>query len=331
MGHSFVAGVLLVAAAQAPPTDTIARQLESTDTRTVAWGAYNAGAYHRDDLIPHLQRILDAPPATGPYEEHAFISVVMDAFVQLKRASPGASADALRRQPAGSHVHLVVGCDRSQGRAAGFAASRLRFPVVRGRGHAVRRSGAGLATHLVHTVTLQLTIHVADTDGVGIGAGSGGGGGGCGIGQNPVGYPPHAEYRFEDALRPGHIVLATGPHPVYYSRTVTRSFQYGVSRAYIGGPSDEDRMAYLRAMSLDTGESPLRANTDVTVRWSTADALVAGVQQLRSDVERRFRRLVELASQYYPVPAGLIVNPPIDVRLVDRRNDQAVPLPTIGP
>jgi hypothetical protein len=60
MGHGFAIGLLLVGAAQVPAAETIARQLESSDARTVAWGAYNAGAYHRDDMIPRLQRILES-------------------------------------------------------------------------------------------------------------------------------------------------------------------------------------------------------------------------------------------------------------------------------
>jgi hypothetical protein len=50
-------------------------------------------------------------------------------------------------------------------------------------------------------------------------------------GQNPRGYPPHAEYRFEDSPRPGFLVLASGPHPVFYSRSVTTEFQYARPRS----------------------------------------------------------------------------------------------------
>ena len=80
----------------------------------------------------------------------------------------------------------------------------------------------------------------------------------------------------------GLIVLAPGPHPVYYSRTVTTSFQYAVSRATIDGPNDEDRVEYLRAMSPGTGLNPFRAHTVETVAWSTADALSQRVRELRA-------------------------------------------------
>jgi hypothetical protein len=71
---------------------------------------------------------------------------------------------------------------------------------------------------------------------------------GDGIGENPAGYPPHAQYRFEMGPRTGVVILTIGPHTVYYSRTVSTAFQYGVYEVSEGGPSDVDRLAYLRAM-----------------------------------------------------------------------------------
>jgi hypothetical protein len=116
---------------------------------------------------------------------------------------------------------------------------------------------------------------------------------------------------------------------VYYSRAVTTSFQYPVSELTTAGPSDEDRMEYLLAMSADMGIR-FRAHTEVTVRWSTAEALLQRVRQSRAEVEQRFRSTVERARRFYPVPPSLVVQPTVEVHLVDRRVDTAVPLPKIG-
>jgi hypothetical protein len=88
MGHIVVGALLIFAAAQAPSVETMAQQLESREPQTVAWGAYHAGAYHRADMIPRLQRILESPPVTKPFEEPAFIGVVMDALMQLNAKVP---------------------------------------------------------------------------------------------------------------------------------------------------------------------------------------------------------------------------------------------------
>jgi hypothetical protein len=188
----------------------------------------------------------------------------------------------------------------------------------------------GFAEYLVGSIRLRLTVTVGDVDRVWLGGSRRGPDGvGCGVGQDPPGFPPHAEYRFEGEPRPGFLVLATGPHSVYYSRRVTTSLQYAVSHLHTTAPSDEHRMDYLRAMSSETGGNPFRANTEVTVRWSTANALVGRIGQLRSEVEHRFRSLVDRARQFHPIPSDLLVQPPIDVQLVDRRSDRTAPLPKI--
>jgi hypothetical protein len=333
MGHGFAIGLLLVGAAQVPAAETIARQLESSDARTVAWGAYNAGAYHRDDMIPRLQRILESPPATGRSEEYAFIGVVMDSLVQLNARVPARLLlPYVDKQPVHTFVLLSSTTNRKGvllemlPRLSGFqwfAASNMLF----------EDRSPGLVAYLLETVRLELRIIVTDTGNEGFGTASADGGiaVGDGIGQNPKGYPPHAEYRFELEPRRGFAVLENGPRPVYYSRTVTSSSQYAGSDLRIAGPDHEDRLQYLRAMSPETEGMPFRAETIATVRWSTAAALLQSVRELRSQVEQRFRSLVNRARQSRRAPMDLGVPPlRIDVHLVDRRINKATPLPKIS-
>ena len=331
MGHASVMALLLAAAAQAPSADTIARQLNAKDTQTVAWGAYNAGAYHRVDAIPRLRQILEFPPVTAPSEERAFTGVVMDALIQLKARVPARLlVPYVEKHPVHTFVLLSSAIDRDGvllellPRLAGlqwFAAANMLF----------EDRSPGLVEHLARTVRLRLTVHVADSENVGFGISGGGSVGiACGVGQAPPAYPPHAEYRFGLGPQPGLIVLSQGPHPVYYSRTVTTGFQYAVSEATTEGPNDEDRVEYLRAMSPNTGLNPFRAHTVEIVAWSTADALSQRVWELRALVERRFRFLVDRARQFRSFPPDLVVQPPIDLHIVDRRSNKAVPLPTFA-
>src|SRR5881275_2743544 len=115
MGCFLGAALVFVAASQPPSVAWIARQLDSSDARTVAWGAYNAAAYHRDDLISHLQRILEAPPPTGPFEESALIGVVMDALIQLNAsvAAPGLMP-YIEKRPVHTFVLLSVATNRDR-------------------------------------------------------------------------------------------------------------------------------------------------------------------------------------------------------------------------
>ena len=88
-------------------------------------------------------------------------------------------------------------------------------------------------------------------------------------------------------------------------------------------------MKYLRTMSPETGAIPLRAHTIETVAWSTADAFLRRVRTLRAGVEQRVRDLVDRAGQFGTVLREPVVQPAIELRVVDQRKDKTVPLPTI--
>jgi len=331
MDPAVLVALVLTVATHAPTAATIARQLDTQRAQTIAWAAYNAGAYHRVEAIPRLQQILESPLVTSPVEERAFIGVVMDALIQLNARVPAQLlVPYVEKRPVHTFVLLASATNREGvllqlfPRLSGiqwFAVANMLFE---------ERSPA-LVEHLVRTVRLQLTVQVADNENVAFGISGGVSVGiACGIGQDPPAYPPHAEYRFGFGPQPGAIVLAPGPRPVYYSRTVTTSFQYPVSEASFEGPTDDDRVEYLRAMSRGTGMSSFRAHSVETVTWSTADALSQRVRELRSQVEGRFRSLVDSARQFRSIPSDLVVQPSIEVQVVDRRSDKTVPLPKFG-
>jgi hypothetical protein len=326
----FALAVLFVGTIQAPSVNDIAKQLDSTNPTTIAWGAYNAAAYHRDDMIPRLQQLLETPPATDRMEQYAFTDVVLDALIQLKAKIPARMVvPYIEKRPVQAFVLLANATGRHDvllrllPRLAGyqwFAAADMLF----------EDRAPDLIAELIRPLRLRLAIYVVDNEASG-GSGSGNAasrGIGDGIGQSPRDYPPHAEYRFESP-GVGFVVLAAGPRPVYYSRNVTRTFQYGVSEVSVSGPTDDDRLAYLHAMADPSGAPILRAETVERIRWTSAGALVSRVRDLRAELLQRFRYMVERADQSRSLPASRPIDPPVDVRLEDRRSDRTVPLPKI--
>jgi hypothetical protein len=165
----------------------------------------------------------------------------------------------------------------------------------------------GLASHLLRTVRLRLTITVSEGGNIIFGGSAGPPWGvGHGIGQRPAGFPPHAEYCFEFAPRAGLLVLTQGPRPVFYSRSVHTTFQYPFSELRIGGPDDGDRLAYLHAMD-PWSEPMLRADTGKTGAWTTPEALVERIADLRKGLEHRFRSMrtrIEATCVRYRGPAS---------------------------
>jgi hypothetical protein len=118
----------------------------------------------------------------------------------------------------------------------------------------------GFAALLLSDMPLTRLIAVFDAGNGGSFAGSLSGGVSDGIGVSPPGYPPFAMYRFESGPRTGYVVLATGPRTVYYSRTVTYQYQFGISQVCGDRPN---RAEYLAAMpGLESNEAgPLIRDT----------------------------------------------------------------------
>jgi hypothetical protein len=193
----------------------------------------------------------------------------------------------------------------------------------------LRDKAPGLAMHLLRTVRLQLIISVSEGGNVSsVGSGGVAVGVGDGVGQTAKGFPPHAAYRFETAASPGFVVLAHGPRPVFYSRTVHTDFQYGVSQLHDYGPTDDDRLTYLQAMADPFSPPTLKACTNEVASWTTPVALLEDVDELRRDLERRFDSIRERIEELYKLPE-VPSRPAIDVQLVDRRKNRSAPLPAI--
>jgi hypothetical protein len=55
------------------------RQLQSPDPKSVAWGAFNAGTYQLEELLPELTTALVHPPDGSDQERHAVISALLEA------------------------------------------------------------------------------------------------------------------------------------------------------------------------------------------------------------------------------------------------------------
>jgi hypothetical protein len=308
----------------------VVRKLESADPATVAWGAYEAGAYHLTQTIPALQRIVEEPPAQVDRQRRALLDVVLDALLQLRARLPASLlVRSAVEHPVQSFALLANAKDREPvlrtllSQTTGFRWFAAANMLLADR-------APSLATHLLQTLHLRLTIWVLDSEhGGGMGRGNASGASiSDGIGQNPRGYPPHAEYRFEMAPSPGFLVLTTGPRSVFYSRSIITTFQYGTSEVGAVGPTDDDRIAYMRAMIGSGAPSAVRAENIASVRWSTAESLLQRVQELRRDIELRHQFMEEsLRSAYGLSVDAATAQRHVEVRLVDERKDRSVALP----
>ena len=268
--------------------------LRSSEASDVAWGAFRAAEYRLTDLLPDVVARLEASPESSGDESYALRSALVDSAVQLSAAVPApvlrtywkdfpVQSAILFAKTTGPRDDVLLDLLSSSTDLRWFALANLL----------VQSRPDGFIQKVLAPLHLQLDVTVSEEGRAGSG-GSGGGGVGDGVGQSPPGFPPRATYRFESASWPGHVVLSTGPRLVYYSRSVSYAFQFGVSEAFIGGPTGAERLTYAHACAF-----PAEGGFPVTTFAGLASVTRAhpGKERTRCDVASRifaptcFRRI----------------------------------------
>jgi hypothetical protein len=230
--------------------------LRSEMPNEVAWGAYRAAQFRLFDLVPDLVTKLAAPPIGENQEPYAVRAALLDSAVQLEAAVP---APVLGSYWQDFPVQSAILFARATGPRDDVLLDLLT-PATGFRWFAIanllaRSRQKGFAVKVLPPIHLRLSVTMSERGNAGgLGSGSSGGGVGDGIGINPAGFPPRATYRFESGPWPGYVVLSTGPHNVYYSRTVSCRWQFGVSEAWRAGPSDWERLRYVQAYAFPEQE-----------------------------------------------------------------------------
>jgi len=323
--------------------DEAGAELRSDKPNEVAWGAFRAAEYRLFNLMPDLITKLAAPPAGDDREVYAVRAALLDSAVRLDAAVPASvvrsywhdfpvQSAILFARATGGRDGVLLELLTSATEFRWFALANL---LVQWRPSGLAVSPNGLEVNILTPIHLNLVVTVSEQGN----AGSGGGGGSGvsdGIGINPAGFPPRATYRFESGPLAGLTVLSTGPRVVYYSRTVSYGWQFGVSEVYIGGPTGAERLRYAQTYAFPEHEPidrvrQLGERYD-SARWEGEDALRRRVDDLRADMLQKYRDFlatVVAKGRLTAADSQSLAQPPIDVRIVDARKDTSRPLPAI--
>lgn len=331
-----------------PSVQDVNKRLRSSSITTVAWAAFEAGAFGIVETIPALSTALQSPPRGSAQQREYLDAVILDALVQMPfwPAPPGVVlvpptvvathftrwpiqtlAVLGRIGPAADAVvlHLLRGWpehrDAVHGDEAWFAIANLL----------VVRAPVGFAALLLREATFTLRVSVVDQE-----SPTGRGGGSSmsradGIAQKPEGFPPHAEYQWSPALG-GSVLLASGPRAIFYRRVVTWQSQYGVAWGHSPDtPSDADRLAYLSAVAGMRDPFALRSHADLTVAWNGPDAFLRDVRQEQRRIASAYQALLErlVANGRLTPDEAKSLPLHLETTTTDSRLDRRMPLPSV--
>ena len=116
--------------------------------------------------------------------------------------------------------------------------------------------------------------------------------------------PPWASYELTSFAAPGVMVLAIGPKPMHYRRTVAPAGQtpFGGS-VDIGGPTPDDRLDYAAAAAgLHPAELPLRGAEQHSISVADDRDLPNAVTRVRDDLAKRYDLFVRMLMERGVLP-----------------------------
>lgn len=267
--------------------------LDSPNTAEKAWGAYFAARLHegsfREPLIAQLRLQIPFSGAAPDYETPAYIRVLLDALIELGGPVP---ADAVLPFESQWRAETLILLARDP--ANGDELLKMRKQELTDvEWLAVNNLLLRFRSPTLFAITLQelkITHRFEIVDpqsGIGSGGSKAYGGGALvPIGRVPVGFPPVGVYALkdggvqsvqsgsgEDALS-GDVLLAPGPHNIYYKRTVVQAGAEG--RMDPPGPKAADRqqflLEYIERLCQLTAENGVALFRPVTmIAWQDAD------------------------------------------------------------
>jgi hypothetical protein len=310
--------------------------LANSDPRIRAWGAYLVLRYRRTDLAPNLlSSLYSYKPSEKPdKDEHDAMLVVLDALIGLHIPVPAReAAKLLPEYPAASLILLSRGGEAAneqlltifRNQSAGSAAWTAAGNML-----AARRAH-GFAAAVISGMTVELDVAIKDSGDVN--SYNEGWGISCCRYHPPkgpkVGWPEAGNYTLTPSGDPPAVLLAQGPHPVYFTRTVDALYN-GLSEVGFGCEVSYDlaRQQYLAEL-LGAPQSkqlfPTTQNREIV--WGSQSAyeneLDAMVISLNRDIARAIQEL-ETRGLLTPEEAAT-ARPSLWVNVSDHRQNRDEP------
>lgn len=314
------------------------RLIQSESARDRAWAAYLIGEYGLKELAPALIGLLN-PNSLDPEWEPGFVyRAVLDSLIRLRVSVPPDSlAPLYKRFPYETLIILARSpSDNSEALLSIAEQSGCEVCWVAACNLLAETKAPGFAAFLLKSLKVKVEITVSESGKTSVGRFGSSSSVGCGVFQVPDGFPPTALYRLTDRPSRDAVVIAPGPHSVFYERQVVEpgvtnqrwgsSYDYGVER-------DRYRLEYLAALLGQTASQlELQENYSKSIAWT-------GIQRYKVDVIS-FRELVTGEFDHLKrqcVEGNLLseseaeeLKPNLIITVTDIRKNKTPPLPEIS-
>lgn len=315
----------------AAPGEEAARLLQSSASRARAWGAYLAGRYGLREQTAALRALLEKE-SSGDWEGGLVHRAALDALIRLDaevsaetlrphlRVATDEAIILLARDPAKNSEALLELFEEPAASARWLAAGNLLLEA----------KARGFAPRLLKELEIHARVWVYDGEAGGHGES---GGYGCGSGGGsyhaPEGFPPISFYTLTSEPSRGAVVVAPGPRPVYYVRSLAPNSCPDCD-CDIPGERDARRLEYLAGLvGSATDWLGFAASPSYDIVCRTTKECRAELAHVRHQIEQPYAALLErlVAERRLTAEESETLPPDITFRLSDVRDDKSSPLP----
>jgi hypothetical protein len=318
----------------------VAELLASEEPREQAWGAYRAASERVDGAVPALRRLLAAHVGEDSEESRLVRETVLDSLIRLEANVPWKE---LRDLPARDRTRVLILLAKHP--AEHVAALRELadddLPEVEWLlvcNLLCKERAPGFAAFLLVGLELTLEIKVRDPKPglqLGIGGGIGGGFGSRGRLRVRPGWPPRAHYSLDKNYRGGRggrVLVAPGPHPIYYKRREVKEGAGGIGTTTSLGDRNRYRIEYLaELLGTPVKSIGLRTHSFVVVAWKDEASYLADAWNAHQRIYRAWDGVVEslLDLELLTAEEAKGLRPELKTIVDDRRESKFPRLPEL--
>ena len=317
----------------------VTEQLRSDDLATVAWGAHAIVEFRLEQCLPELRARLKTLARADRKQREFAALVLLDTVVRMDAVVPGDELQPFLTGRSAATALVLLGRRASANRKVLLQAFRVLDSTtwewqVCGNLLAQVLDREFALELLRRPIEVQATVTAPDGEKAERELALPGSSFLTSLVRVPEGYPPIATYEFREGNLASAPLLARGPMSVFARRTTL-----GPGSTDCESPQDADevRRAIATAHSLWVAQM-LGPNAkvphfafgrDVDHAWSSAEAYLAAMRELRTSIASEHEALVAacVEQKLFPEEDARALVPTVNVRAVDSRTDTSVPIP----